>query len=143
MSQRLTSYLAATPELRQLSRTAAQLMALQRYYVQHAIPGLARSSHVQTLESHILTLAADNSAVAAKLRQIAPQLLLLFQNGGHEVTGIQVCVQVTVPPIQPASAPLVIGSAAREHLNELAGELQESPLKDALLRLARNKNRGR
>lgn len=116
---------------------------MQRYYVQHATPALARSSHVQTLEGHTLTLAADNAAVAAKLRQIAAQLLLLFQNGGYEVTGIQVRVQVAAPPIQSDPAPPVIGSAARERLNELAGGLQESPLKNALLRLARNKGRRR
>jgi hypothetical protein len=137
VSQRLNSYLATTPELRQLSRKAGLLMALQRYYVQHAPATLARASHVQQLEQHVLILAADNGAVAAKLRQIAPDLTLLFQRGGYEVTGIHIRVQVALAAAQRKTKPAPISAEGRKRLLESSNSLHDSPLKNALQRLAR------
>jgi len=80
VSQRLNSYFGASPELRQLSSKAGQLLALQRLYEQIAPASLMRHSHVLQLERQVLTLAANNGAIAAKLRQLAPELTLLLQN---------------------------------------------------------------
>ena len=136
MSQRLNSFFGASPELRQLSGKAGQLLALQRHYEQVAPASLLRSSRVLQLEGQILTLAANNGAVAAKLRQLAPELAMLLQNRGCEVTGIQVRVQVTLPAAEHLSAPATLSAAGRERLTELAVELPDSPLKSALQRLA-------
>ena len=115
MSQRLNSYFGASPELRQLSRQATELRTLQRHYEQFAPTALARSSHVLQLEQHILTLAADNGAVAAKLR-------------------------VQVPRFAPNRSPAHVKMSAegRKKLVESTVELPDSPLKRALQRLARN-----
>lgn len=137
VSQRLNSYLATTPELRQLSRKAGLLLAMQRYYVQHAPAALAHASHVQQLEQQTLTLAADNGAVAAKLRQIAPDLTLIFQRGGYEVTGIRIRVQVVISAAKRKTKGPTLSAEGREKLLESSDSLRDSPLKKALQRLAR------
>ncbi|MBI5436330.1 MAG: DUF721 domain-containing protein [Nitrosomonadales bacterium] len=140
MSKRLKSYFSASQELRQLSRKAGQLVALQRHYEQLAPPSLVRASRVWQLDRQTLTLAADNSAAAAKLRQLAPELAHLFQGAGCEVTGIQVRVQVARPPILRTPTPASLSAAGRQRLTDLAGKLPDSPLKSALQRLARKNN---
>jgi hypothetical protein len=136
LSQRLNSYFGASPELRQLSSKAGQLLALQRHYEQIAPASLMPFSRVLQLERQILTLAANNSAIAAKLRQLAPELTGLFQSKGCEVTGIQVRVQVTLPAPDRTSTPPTLSATGRNRLTELAVELPDSPLKSALQRLA-------
>jgi hypothetical protein len=142
VSQRLNTFLGASPELRQLSGKAARLLALQRLYEQLAPATLARASHVQQLEGQTLTLAADNGAVAAKLRQLAPELLRQFQDGGCAVTGIQVKVLVAHASPRRVATPAKLGVGARQRLTELAEDLPDSPLKNALQRLA-GTNRGK
>ncbi len=137
MPQRLNSYFATSRELRGLTHQAQQLAALQKRYRQIAPPPLARASQVIGFERHILTLGAENSAIAAKLRQLAPQFVHSFQESGLKVTGIRVRVQVTAaaprrPPQRPA-----LSVAARQDVAALAAKLPDSPLKNALQRLAR------
>jgi hypothetical protein len=111
-------------------------MALQKLYEQIAPASLLPYSRVLKLESLILTLAANNSAIAAKLRQIAPTLTKKFQDGGCEVTGIQVRVQVAfASPAESVVRP-VLSRAGCNRLIELATGLPDSPLKNALQRLA-------
>ncbi|MBI3902258.1 MAG: DUF721 domain-containing protein [Nitrosomonadales bacterium] len=142
VSQRLNSYFGANPELRQLSRKAGELQSLQQLYERVAPPSLVRSSHVLQLEGRTLLLAADNGAVAAKLRQLVPELIHLFQNGGSEVTGIQVRVQVSTLSAGRASAPVTLSATGKKRLVELADELADSPLKSALQRLAKKARPG-
>lgn len=138
LSQRLNTFLAGSRELRQLTQTARDLAALQRQYQQVAPAALLRASRVQWFESQVLILAADNAAVAAKLRQLAPQLALQLRQMGVEVTGIQVRVQVGMPPQRRPAGPRTLSSSGRQQLGQLAGTLaDDSPLKRALQRLAR------
>ncbi len=135
-SQRLNSFFAASPELRQLARQVDLLQALQQQYEQVAPSSLKQSSRVQQLDGKILTLAADNGAVAAKLRQLAPEMTRLFQNRGCEVTGIRVRVQVSAPHTERVTTPAGLNEAARQSLIESVRQMPESPLKSALQRLA-------
>ncbi len=136
-SQRLNSFFAASPELRLLARQVGILQALQRHYEQIAPSSLKQASRVQQLEGKILTLAADNGAVAAKLRQLVPELTRLFQNKGCEVTGIRVRVQVSAPPGKRAAAPARLNEAARQRLIDSVRQMPDSHLKCALQRLSR------
>lgn len=137
MSQRLNSYFGASPELRQLSGKAGQLLTLRRHYEQIAPASLVPYSHVLQLEQQILTLAANNGAIAAKLRQLAPELTRLLQSKGCEVTGIQVRVQVTQPAAERPPAATTLSATGRKRLLELAAQLPDSPLKNALQRLSK------
>jgi hypothetical protein len=132
---RLNAYLASNNELRQLSSKAKQLTALQRKYESFVPPTLARSSHILRLHQQTLVIAANNGAVAAKLRQMAAEFISLFQAGCCEVTVIQIKVQVmsqtrTIPP-----EPRKLGKPARDALNKLDDNLADSPLKSAIRRL--------
>ncbi|MBI5891533.1 MAG: DUF721 domain-containing protein [Nitrosomonadales bacterium] len=137
MPHRLKAFLASNQELRQLSSKAEQLTALQRHYESISPPGLARNSQVLRLDRQTLVIAASNGAVAAKLRQMTTELISLFQARGCEITGIQIKVQVSTPPSVALSEPRILGKAAQDALNELGGNLPDSPLKTALRRLSR------
>jgi hypothetical protein len=84
-----------------------------------------------------LILGADNGAVAAKLRQISSELISSFLTMGCEVTGIQIRVQVLVQPQIKSPRPRKIGQNGKKALEGLAVELEDSPLKNALKRLAK------
>ncbi len=141
MSQRLNSFFADSPELRELTHRARQLAAAQRAYCKATPPTLARASRVIGFERHTLTVGADNSAVAAKLRQLAPHLLDQLHGDGMEVTGILVKVQVSQPAAPRARAPLAIQENGRRHIAEAAGKMKDSPLQSALQRLIKSKTR--
>lgn len=135
MSQRLNSYFSCDSALRALARKADQLAALNALYRKAAPPSLLGASRVVGLEQHVLKIGADNSAVAAKLRQLAPQILARVQEANAEVTGILVKVQVRQPVTKPRRAPHVLSQAGEQNIANLASTLSNSPLKAALLRL--------
>ena len=139
MSQRLNSYFDASRELRQLSGKVEQLAALQRHYELFAPPSLVRTSHVMQFDQQVLTLAADNGAVAAKLRQLAPSLAQMLQQSGHQVTVIQVRVQVALPTQPSAISSVTLSSAGQKQLLDSAEKLPDSLLKNTLRRLARKR----
>lgn len=88
-------------------------------------------------EQGLLTIAANNAAVAAKLRQIVPDLLQKLKPlQPAEVTGIQVKVQVSNPaPVLPRHH-AQLGPKGRLEINHLLDALADSPLKSALQKLA-------
>ncbi len=84
-----------------------------------------------------MTLAADNGAIAAKLRQLSSDLAAKLQERGCEVTVIQVQVQVNVPTYTPPPKPHLLSASGKNTLSEFAGKLSDSPLKEALNRLTK------
>ena len=139
MPQRLNSFISTNQELSQLSGKARQLRALQLLYAKVTPPSLLRASHVIQLEQNILTLAADNSAIAAKIRQLIPELIQQLKLLDCEVTGIQVRVQVTLPAAIPIHHAVSVSEHGKKELNNLAVSLPDSPLKNALKRLINSK----
>jgi hypothetical protein len=135
VSQRLSSYFAASRELRELTHKAQQLAMLQQHYLRTVPPTLAHASRVIGLEKCQLIIGADNSAIAAKLRQLGPRILELLQADGAEVTGILVRVQVAPPPATRDQAGHTLGEAGRRQVSEMTGTMPDSPLKRALQRL--------
>jgi hypothetical protein len=138
VAQRFGSLLGSTPELKQLVSRALALSALQRHFASVAPAYLAQSCTMLGLQFGTLTVAAANSTVAAKLRQLAPELVVLLQNKGCEVSGIRVKVQVGYVPPQPRVRPRELSGTARNALNNLSDSLNESPLKDALRKISRS-----
>jgi len=136
LTQRLNSFIASSQELRQISGKVQELRSFQLQYEKIAPPSLLRASSVLHIEHNVLTLAANNGAVATKLRQMTPELVRQLQLHGCEVTGIQVRVQVTLPPVSQATSPSFLSSEGKKHLTDLATSLADSPLKSALQRLA-------
>lgn len=137
-SRRLDSYFSASPELRQLTGLAEKIQTVQQHYEQIVPVSLKQASRVRQVDGNTLMLVADNGAVAAKLRQLAPELVGLLQNRGCEVTGIRVLVQVSFPVEKPARTPARLNPSNRLTFLEAVRQMPESPLKAALRRLARN-----
>ena len=139
MAQRFKSLLSGSQELRQLLTKAMALSALQHHFTSVAPPHFVHSSQVLGLQSSTLTIAVGNAAVAAKLRQLAPELVVMLQNRGCEVSRIHVKVQVSFIRSQPVSAPRKLGKTAQDALTEFSQTLDDSPLKLALKKLAKTK----
>jgi len=137
LPHRLNAFLASTEELRQLSSKAKQVNILQQHYKLLAPPSLLQGSRILQLKQKVVIIAADNGAVAGKLRQMTGELISLFQARGCEITGIQIKVQVTAPPPVGSPQPRILSKAAQDTLTKLEENLADSPLKTALRRLAK------
>lgn len=125
--------------MRPLLAKAQALLALQRHFIGIAPHHLAQSSQVLGLQSGTLSIAVGNATVAAKLRQLAPELVVMLQNRGCEVSGIRVKVQVTVARSQLKHAPRKLSKTAQNALNELGQSMSDSPLKFALEKMIKTK----
>ena len=137
MSQRLKTLLSGNQELHPLLTKVQALSALQSHFTAVAPPHLTQSVQILSLQLGTLSVAAANAAVAAKLRQLAPELVVLMQNRGCEVSGIRVKVQVSFDRLQPKPAPHKLSKTAQNALQELSLNLNDSPLKLALEKLTK------
>ncbi len=142
MAQNLKTLLSGNQDLRPLLAKAQTLSALQRHFISVAPPYLAQSNQVQVLGLLLgtLSLAVANATVAAKLRQLAPELVIMMQDRGCEVSGIRVKVQVSFDRLQPKPAPHKLSKTAQNALNELSLSLGDSPLKQALEKMIHKKD---
>jgi hypothetical protein len=140
--QHLKSLLSGNQELRPLLAKAQALSALQRHFISVAPPDLAQASQAQVLGLQLgtLSVAVANAAVAAKLRQLAPQLAAAMQLRGCEVSGIRIKVQVSFDRLRPKPAPHKLSNSAQKALLELSNGLDNSPLKRALEKIAKLQN---
>jgi hypothetical protein len=140
--QHLKTLLNGNQELRPLLAKVQVLSALQRHFISVAPPHLAQASQIQVLGLHLgtLSIAVANASVAAKLRQLAPELAVMMQDKGCEVSGIRVKVQVSYDRLQPRRARHRLSKTAQQALNEFSQSLNESPLKLALEKMANPKN---
>jgi hypothetical protein len=139
-ARKLDSFLSeASSPLSRLNAAAQRLGTLAHVWEAIAPIGLARYCRVGRLDDSVLTLFADNGAIASKVLQQLPSLLSKFQQRGCEITGIRVDVQVNLPLSKPAVAPKsAISDQGLASLKKLETDLPESELKVALTNLIRN-----
>lgn len=121
-----------SPELRSLLDTVHTLTQLQQHFAQVAPSYFAQSCQVLGLRQGTLSIAAANGTVAAKLKQLAPEMVSRLQDRGCEVSGIRVKVQVSYAPPARKRTPRTLTRTAKRELHELSESLAESPLKQAL-----------
>ncbi len=128
------------PEHQQLFKYLNRLTAMQQIFMKMMPPSLAQHCALGGFSEGNLTICADNGAIATKLRQTLPSLLLKFRAMGYEVTAIRIAVQANYRDIRREKLPRKnpkIGHAGIEKLTVLAGDLPESPLKIAIESLAK------
>lgn len=128
---KIGSYLNASdiPHLAQ----ARQLLKIQQVFLKIAPPQLAHFCRVGHFTQKTLTLFADSGAIAAKLKQVLPFLLLNFQKQGFDFNVIRVEVQVCSGGLPPTlGKPARLTPAGLESLQRLASKLPPSPLKTAV-----------
>ena len=127
------------PQLRNLLNTASALTELQQHFCHAAPPYFAQSCQVTGLHQGTLSIAAANGTVAAKLRQLAPEIATKLQDRGCEVSGIRVKVQVAYATAPPKRTPRILSPEAQHQLHELSEHLADSPLKQALEKFSQKK----
>ena len=137
--QQLNALLNSNSELRPLLSKAQTLSQLQQQFNNVAPAYIAEVSQVTGLLYGLLRISIANNTVAAKLRQLAPELTIALKNNGCEVSGIQVKVQVAYAPPVAQHTPRVLSSKARQALNTLSETLEDSILKQSLQRMAKQK----
>ena len=130
--------LSATDELKALQACTRRLLELQNLYFRSAPRELASSSRVINFQAGTLFVSADNSAVAAKLRQLAPRLVASIRNVEKQVTGMRIGVQVSAPQPVPHTAKNALTSEALEKFDALSKRVKDSGLQSALARLVRH-----
>jgi predicted nucleic acid-binding Zn ribbon protein len=143
-AQKLGALLGAAGDFKTLVAKTRRLAEWQQRYSVLVPPELARASRVAGFRSGSLILRADNGAVAAKLRQLAPRLTTALNKQGNEVTSIRI-------QVQPASGPRGEGqrlgetrlpARAVEAFAKLGADLPDSALKSAVEALvARHRRR--
>ncbi len=138
MSQPIKSLLNNNQELRNILNKAQTLSALHCQFATVVPDYLAQATQILGLQFGTLSVAVANATLAAKLRQIAPELVNALQNEGCAVSAIRVKVQVSFDRPQPQSAPHKLSGVAQSKINELGSLLDESPLKRALEKLSKS-----
>jgi hypothetical protein len=142
-ARKIGELLAVSGELKTLSREARRLAEIEQRLFE-ALPGaLAEAARAKSLRAGTLILSADNAAVAAKLRQLAPRLLLHVRKWEPEVSSVRIEVQ---PAPQQGrrgkkSEKTLPGAAAITDFQSLAEGLRESPLKRAVTRMVQRHKR--
>lgn len=132
-------------ELAGVRERLARVAHLQARFRRAVPESLTAACRVSAVDGSTVVIGADNGSVAAALRAVAPRLLAALQGGAarqkepkseknQDVTAIRVEVQVTAPvALPPRARPL---PPSPEQLSRLAEGLAESPLREALERMA-------
>ena len=127
-----------TETLKALKARVKRLTELQSLYVRTAPRELAGSSRVKGCRAGTLFVFADNAAVAAKLKQLAPRLLAAIRENEPEINQIRIEVQVGgregVSGAKTRKKPL--SEATVRRFDELAEAIPDGALKAAISRLA-------
>ena len=134
--------LRLTPEHQRLFSCADELAQMQQVFMKIAPPQLTQRSTLGAFVEGDLSIYAPNGAIAAKLKQMLPSLLLKFRARGYEVTSIRIAVQanyhsITGPDISVKARQ--IGRAGVESLSNLAAALPPSPLRTAVAQLLKRR----
>jgi hypothetical protein len=135
----LGTLLGATEELRALQARVRRLRQLQTLYFMAAPRELASSSRVKSYRAGTLFVGADNAAVAAKLKQLAPRLLASLRRMESEITKIRIEVQVSgrAPERAYVSRKSSLSPDTATKFHALAAQVSDPGLKSALERFAR------
>ena len=144
-ARKINFYLETSDRLRSLSHAARRNAELDQVLVNTAPRELTQACRVKQLRDGTLTLLADNAAIAAKLKQLAARLLVAYQKQRSEITSIHIEVQVSEAVSVARSRPQKkrLSAESIQNLERLAGQLEDSPLKQALTTMAtRHRKRG-
>jgi hypothetical protein len=127
--------LASLRDLQAIYVRTKRLAALQQIYAGALPSELSRRSRVAFERSGTVVVFADNGAVAAKLRHLAPRIVSEIVKIEPEVTSIRVEVQVAHSSTVHRHPHHRIGSSGLASLTALRDSLPETPLRAALSRL--------
>lgn len=133
----LDDHLKADESMARLAAHASRLQKLQQILEKSVPSMLTRSCRVANFKLGVVIIHAENGAVAAKLRQMAPSMSATFQYEGEQIAEIRIKVQPLeiAPEQQHQPQAAVLGEDSRARLDNLASTLPDGPLKTALGKL--------
>jgi hypothetical protein len=136
----LMDLLGTTDELKALRARVRRVGELQTLYSRSAPRELAGSSRVKSCVAGTLVVCADNAAVAAKLKQLAPRLLGLMRQTEAEITKVRIEVQLGGQARERVyeSRKSALSPGTIRQFDTLAAKVRDSGLRSALSRLARH-----
>jgi hypothetical protein len=142
-SKSVSKLLGENAELMPLAQRLERIKRLQRRYRTLVPEPLVEASRVCAIDGTTVVVMATSGPVAAALRQIAPRLLQGLReaarksskhSGDQELTSIR--IEVQVKDGTPRRRVIARPEIPREALGRVAEGLADSPLKEALERLA-------
>jgi hypothetical protein len=87
------AFITKNESLASLADRAGLLIEMRRLFREVAPAGIAQVCQVANFRSGTVIIATQNSAAAAKIKQLAPRLMTLYLSKGWQVNAIQVQVQ--------------------------------------------------
>ena len=136
---KLDRILATEGDLQPVLAKTRELRALGELVQNFLAPELREPIRVANFKDGKLALLAANSAVAAKLRLLAPALSRFLQERQMQVSLVSVRVQ-PIESLKKACSPqksVHFSTHALERLRELYERLSASPARDALAKMLR------
>lgn len=137
MTQPLKNLLKRNTEFQAILDKVQLLNALQAQFARAAPPYLVQCSQVIGLQFGTLSIATSNATAAAKLKQLAPEIVNQLKNQGAEVSGLRIKVQVSYAVPVHTPPPRRLSAVARQAIQQLETSLDDTPLKAALHKLTR------
>lgn len=134
----IAAVLDSAPELERFMPLVDRLVAL-RAAVRDVMPReLGDCASVVAVKQDTVSILADNSAVAAKLRMFEPTLIRACQRVMPQLAAVRVRVRSTATPTgRRAPKHATLNAAPAAALAALAESLPPSPLQDAVASLSR------
>ena len=141
----LARLLKQNAELEPVSDRLERIRALQKRYLGLAPENLAVASRVCAIDGTTVVILADNAPVATALKALAPRLLEGFSSGSRSKTPVKpkqyqeftaIRIEVQVASGKARRPVYARGKLPKAKLGEVAETLADSPLKDALRRIA-------
>ncbi len=130
------AFLDRAEEVGALMPKARRLLRLRQALIRMLPESLSRSCTLANERQGRIVIFAESSAVAAKLKLLAPALRNRLLQTGEQVTSVIIEVQ---PPARPQDAPpeeKVLTPQAASELEALAAQMPESKLRTAIKTLA-------
>lgn len=139
-ARRIGDILGTADELGSIAVASRRVAQMQRVYLEAIPRDLWNSSRIGWARGAVLTVCADNGAVAAKIRQLGPRILKHLRQSGFEFNSMRIDVQVGQNAGSSAYSPhKSLSKHALSAIEETLSRIDDSPLKSALARLARRR----
>jgi hypothetical protein len=136
---KLDRILAAEPTLQPVLTKAHELRDLASLLDRYLPPELARQARVVNFREGEIVLVAASSAAAAKLRLLAPSLVILFVKQRLQVNSVSIRVQPNGAREQAAATQKTVhlSTVTLERMGKLYKTMSASPAREALAALLR------
>ena len=142
-SKNLDAYLEQAGGINSLIPQAKRLLELRHAFLESIPAPLSELATVANYRQGKVVIFAANSAVAAKLKLMAPALKDRFLRMGMEVTALDIEVQPGGNAARTPPKVAVLSEAAHQALVTLSAQLPDSKLKDIISSLITQKVRKR